>query len=165
MARLASASLCLLAILACGNDPQTGDGGEGPLDVISGWSGSPTMNPGIDCLTCHGPDLRASYKSWTIAGTVYPSPDSLADGGQPNVQILITDANGTQLTLVSNSAGNFYTEETLAFPLQSLMVQNGRHRMQMDLSENFIPSTVSSCNQCHNQPSAFSAPGRLFVEP
>jgi hypothetical protein len=166
--------LGLLALVACGQNPQTGDGGDTPLDVVAGWSGSPTMNPGLDCLSCHSagsnPPFFANDRPWTIAGTVYASPDALADAGQPNVQILVTDANGQQLTLVSNAAGNFYTAEAVAFPLQSLMVQNKTHRMQMDLASPYtpipgFPSLTGDCNSCHTQPSTFQAPGRLFVAP
>src|SRR5579863_1750992 len=161
-------SVGIVALAACGFNPATGDGGNSPLDVIAGWSGSPAMNPGIDCISCHSPTGVASYRPWTIAGTVYNSPDADAGAGAPNVQILVTDANGRQLTLVSNAAGNFYTAETLLFPLQSVMVQNQTHRMQMDLNNNFIPSTSiqGDCNSCHTKPfPAFSAPGRLFVPP
>jgi hypothetical protein len=173
-------SLWALALVACGQNPQTGDGGSTPLDVVAGWSGSPTMNPGISCLSCHSADFAgcgaannpcpaASYKPWSIAGTVYSSPDAGPNDGQPNVEILITDGNGKELTLVSNSAGNFYTEEALAFPLKSLMVQNKTNRMQMDLTNAYIPPApgqVADCNSCHSAPyPSFSAPGRLFVAP
>ncbi len=168
--------LVFLAVVACGQNPETGDGGDTPLDVVAGWSGNPTMNPGIDCLLCHGPNEPASYKPWSIAGTVYGSPDALEDAGQPNVEVIVTDANGSQLTLVSNAAGNFYTEEAVAFPLQGLMVQNKRHRMQMNVSppcplclpnqaSTSLVNGLSGCNSCHAVPSAFNAPGRLYVEP
>jgi hypothetical protein len=171
--------LCLLTLVACGQNPQEGDGGDTPLDVVAGWSGSPTMNPGLDCLSCHcqgSPTCYGSYKPWSIAGTVFSSPDAQEDAGQPNVEILITDANGGQLTLISNSAGNFYTQEPLAFPLKSLMLQNKTHRMQMNVSTASPPGIpnlgsqsningISDCNSCHTLPSDYNAPGRLFVEP
>ncbi len=170
---------CVLGLWAC-NAPAQGDGGAGPLDVVAGFSGSPTMNPGLDCLSCHSatatltcpvPPCRASYRPWTVAGTVYGDPNADAEAGVPNVEILVVDSAGKALTLVSNEVGNFYTAEPLTFPLTSVQVQNERHRMIMNLQ----PATVvlqgaagvpiGSCNLCHSQPAGFGAPGRLFVPP
>ena len=162
-----------LAAPACGNAPATGDGGVSPLDVVAGWSGSPVMDPGLDCLTCHSAGsstscstspCRAAWRPWSLAGTVYGSPDAGTADGVAGVQVVVTDSTGKTLTLVSNAAGNFYTAEPLSFPLASLMVQNGKHRMAMNLDPSIaMPPQIGSCNLCHTQPPAFTAPGRLFV--
>jgi len=166
------------AVPAC-NNPAEGDGGAGPFDVVAGWSGSPTMNPGTDCMSCHSatqsldclqPPCRASYKPWTVAGTIYGDPNADPEAGVPNVQVLIVDSAGKQLTLVSNAAGNFYTQEPLTFPLASLMIQSTDQRMVMDLHPDFsLPTNpdgteaIGSCNLCHTDPPAFNSPGRIFI--
>ncbi|MHB8420959.1 MAG: hypothetical protein ACYDCL_23050 [Myxococcales bacterium] len=169
-----------LAAASCA-DPAQGLSGAGPLDVVAGWSGSPLMTPGVDCMTCHAatasisclsPPCRASYKPWTIAGTVYGDPAAPADAGVAGVEILVVDSAGKSLTLVSNAAGNFYTQEALTLPLTSLMVQNQTHRMVMNLQDPILPQNpdgteaIGSCNLCHAPPPAInSPPGRLFVPP
>ncbi len=167
-----AAAFGLAALTACGS-PATGNGSPSPLDVVAGWSGSPTMDPGMDCLLCHSPDssarcsttpCRASQKAWTAAGTVYGDPDAGVSDGVASAQVIVTDATGKTLTLTTNAAGNFYTAEPLALPLSSVMVQNGSRRIAMNLGPTFpLPPDIRSCNVCHTQPPAFTAPGRLFV--
>ena len=79
---------------------------------------SPVMNPGQDCMTCHctgDASCTASSLPWTAAGTVFQDYQSDATGGVQGVHVLITDAMGKQLDLVTNEAGNFYTAEPLAY--------------------------------------------------
>ena len=161
MPRLSLETLGILILAACGNT--TGLGPPSPLDVVAGYSGVPTMDPGQDCLACHSMGARASYRPFTLAGTVFGSPGDLPDAGVSGAQVLVVDGNGKALTLTSNAAGNFYTEEALQFPLQSLEIQKGAARMAMNLSPSLVPPAINSCNLCHNQPPAFAAPGRLFV--
>ena len=113
------------------------------------------MRPGQDCLSCHNGD-RA--ETWTVAGTVVSDPNAPVDAAIEGAQVIVTDANQTTLTLTTNSAGNFYTAEPLAFPI-AVQIQRGTWRMQMAGSP---PS--GSCNSCHTIPSNGSgAPGRLFI--
>jgi hypothetical protein len=172
-----------LSLVGCGDTNGTLPEGQ-PFDSIAGFSGSPIMNPGDDCLSCHSPSPLpdagadavqplASGRPWTVAGTIYPTVDSLADGGLGLASIMVTDVTGRQLTLTSNAAGNFYTAEPLA-DLASIEVQNGGHRMVMQLSVvgSGALELVGSCNMCHQISAtpgptlgAFGAPGRLFIPP
>jgi hypothetical protein len=171
-----------LALFAFGCGDPTGTLPEGqPFDAIAGYSGSPTMNPGQDCLICHcstacAPGQAdgglASYRPWTIAGTVFPSASANVDAGLGQAQILVTDVTGKQLTLTSNAAGNFYTEEPLG-DLTDIEVQSGGRRMVMQIGVvgSGALELVGSCNHCHtDQPypgdpglGLYGAPGRLFV--
>ncbi len=93
----------------------------------------PLMLPGEDCLACH--DGTYGVKQFTAAGT----------WSGPNLIVSLTDANGTTVsgatepTLVTNSAGNFYTTTPLVLPLRSASVQ-GRTMTQ---------PPYSGCNRCH----------------
>ncbi len=140
-------------------------------NAVAGVNGSPTMDPGQDCMRCHAPKDSepgdtgaAADRTWTVAGTVFADPQAAVDAGLEDAEILVTDDAGTKLTLLSNQAGNFYTGETLMPPLH-VEVQWGAHRMRMVES----PPFGFSCNACHNANpvpvATFTtpAPGELFV--
>lgn len=135
--------------------PDAGDGGAvGPL-----------MLPGENCLECHGgtllagepptvPDPRVA-PPWTVAGTVFSAPDAPASGGLEGALVQLTDADGIELTLVTNRAGNFYTTAPLRFPLQASVEHLGVSAgMERD-----VP--YGGCNSCHRLPPRQLAPGRV----
>lgn len=171
-------ALVLLAAAGCNNQTGTAPLGE-PLDELAGFAGVPVMQPGADCVHCHRADQAASDRQWTIAGTVFGSPTACAyfspdsgtgcKGGVEGVQVLVTDDQGQTLTLTSNAAGNFYTDEPLG-PLTSLMIQKGKRRMIMNIdAAGGLPSPVS-CNYCHTDQNPgspalgnYGAPGSLFI--
>jgi hypothetical protein len=114
---------------------------------------SPLMQPGQDCMSCHG----RTAQSWSAAGTVFGAVDSNTSSGLAGAKIYLTDAQGRSFTLTSNSAGNFYTGEQLQFPLRVQAEANG---VRMAMS---APVTSGSCNSCHAQPPQNDALGRIFV--
>ena len=160
-----------LSGLGCGDPSGTLPEGQ-PFDAVSGYSGVPTMQPGVDCQICHAGAGRASARVWSVAGTVFAAPDAGTDQGLGGVQVLVTDSKGKQLTLTSNAAGNFYTAEPLA-DLVDIEVQRGKWRLSMNLATvgGGALALVGSCNRCHVETGApgaatlgvAGAPGRLFV--
>jgi hypothetical protein len=180
-----------LALAAC---PQNGTHPLGePLDQLAGFAGVPTMQPGSDCMLCHVAGGDASDRIWTAAGTIFSKPTACQSynpydgggcgGGLEGVQVLLTDANQQQLTLTTNQAGNFYTDQPLA-TLTSIMIQKGTHRMVMNLEGvggggNLTLSSLGvdgtgagpqvSCNACHAVAAtsvpfgSYSSPGSLFI--
>ncbi len=71
----------------------------------------------------------------------------------------VTDASGRKLTLVSNQAGNFYTDESVAFPA-FVEIHRGAAVRHMEPSiEN------GSCASCHQQLPLTGAEGRVFIAP
>ncbi len=139
MTRVARIAAALVALSACGIP-----------------AASPQMDPGQDCMLCHTGSIAPA---WTVAGTLFRDPASQPDAGVEGGQVLITDAAHRTLTLSTNGAGNFYTAETLQFPLK-VQAQFGSRRMAM-----VGAVTSGSCNSCHAQPPLSDAPGRLFVSP
>jgi hypothetical protein len=92
----------------------------------------PMMEPGSNCLECHD---GGEAPRWTVAGTVGGSM-----GGSRGSKVRIQDANGKAFTLTANQAGNFWSAESVAFPL----------RVSVDGSQMPPPNpTTGSCNQCH----------------
>jgi len=112
------------------------------------------MQPGQDCLRCHGPNRSLT---WAAAGTVFGGPSASADSGVQGVLVRLTDSTGRTIELTTNGAGNFYTAESLAFPL-SATVSLGGQSVSM-----ITPVPKGSCNSCHTQPPQNSAPGRLHT--
>lgn len=118
--------------------------------------GSATMLPGQDCTGCHKKGGEGE-SAFTAAGTVFSSPDAKLSDGVADVRIVLTDANGGETTLTSNSAGNFYTEKSLSFPLSARIVQPDGTELKMA-----GPVTESGCNSCHKQEPSQGAPGRIY---
>lgn len=119
----------------------------------------PTMRPGEDCLRCHGGSTATGAGDerhatpWSLAGTVYPSAGSSADAGIEGVDIQVSDAAGFTFVLHSNLVGNFYSAESVAYPLRVCVARNGATRCMEEPSEN------GACNSCHTPEEA----GRIFA--
>ncbi len=123
-------------------------------------SGSPVMNPGEACISCHrkedGPDF-------VLAGTVYPTlhePDDCngLDGVEEPATVVVEDSLGRAFEARPNAAGNFFlfsSNVQLSFPIRAKVVVGGKERV--------MKRTVSTgnCNSCHTERGSFSAPGRI----
>jgi hypothetical protein len=113
------------------------------------------MRPGEGCLAsaCH---LTGSH-AFTIGGTVYPTlHEPLHCNGKNSVQVVITPASGTPVTLTTNSAGNFYSTTKIATPYRAKVVVNGVEKAMM------ATQTSGDCNSCHSQNGASGALGRII---
>ncbi len=102
-------------------------------------TGDQGHRPGQDCLGCH--DSMGAF-TWTVAGTLYDA----ATGGAAvsGATIIITDATGAELQLVTHPNGNFYTSQALTFPLSVAASKCPDHQeMGSDVSD-------GSCNSCHD---------------
>jgi hypothetical protein len=139
------------------------------------WSrgnrGSPVMNPGRACLECHRRDRDAPIQS--VAGTAYyvRHEADLCNGysGDPPgsrqgaATVRLIDANGVMLTLPVNAAGNFFTDDRLAFPLRLAEVI-GPTGLRRAMGE-AVPH--GDCNLCHTRQGTDTptglAPGRIIV--
>lgn len=129
--------LALVAILAlAGCTPENG----------------PTMRPGDDCLRCHGGSPGGTLGGerpaprWTLAGTVYATINAEASAGVEGAQVQVKDAKGFSFTLETNLAGNFYTAESVTFPLTVCVARHGQVNC-MD-----TPVQHGACNYCHAVP-------------
>jgi uncharacterized membrane protein len=152
-----------------------------------GNTGSPLMNPGLSCLTCHtgggedsggggggnsgpggggddngggGDDEGAPL--YLIAGTLYPSahePDLCngSNGEMNGARVVILDAANRTITLTPNAAGNFFYDGAVTFPFHAKVTFQGRERIMT------VAQTNGSCNGCHTQTGANGAPGRILL--
>jgi hypothetical protein len=100
-----------------------------------GDPGGSTMCPGSDCLGCH---------SFKVAGTVFASASSTSP--LSGATVTISPSSGADVVLTSNSAGNFYTSASLAFPL-SVTVSKGVAATSMGP---LVTAGNGGCNSCHD---------------
>ncbi|MEM7154754.1 MAG: hypothetical protein AAF799_18030 [Myxococcota bacterium] len=164
--RLAFAAV-LLSIPLAGCDDDDG----GPLvatvsndECVSGrrWvggnEGSPQMHPGGDCIACHATNGGPEF---LIAGTVYElfaEPNECF--GFEGATVEIVDANGREISLPTNEAGNFYlaaNDGPVAMPYRASVVVNGATRLMNTMQVN------GSCSSCHTATGASGAPGRIVI--
>jgi hypothetical protein len=120
----------------------------------------PLMRPGWNCLAsgCHFPDGRTPPPDWGAGGTVFERFYAPADQGVAGVAVTLRAANGTEVRLITNEAGNFYTPTTLPGPIDVTLEREGR-TISMPM-----PAPAGSCNFCHAQPSIPDGPaGRIYA--
>ena len=125
---------------------------------MTNWTAgeSPTMRPGDACKSCHNGTV--TNPNFTIAGTVYPTAHEPTNcNGKNSVQVVITPASGTAITLTTNAAGNFYSTAKVTMPYTAKIVVGGAERPMM------AAQTSGDCNSCHTQTGTQSAPGRIIV--
>jgi hypothetical protein len=121
----------------------------------TGGSGSPDMNPGSSCLSCHAQHGGATF---AFAGTVFTSGTE-ADHcfGTPDATIIIAGSDGRTIEMASNEAGNFYSKLPVGLPFTAAVVAGGKQSLMT------TPQTSGDCNGCHRPQGANGAPGRVVV--
>ncbi len=127
------------------------------------WRGGENaqMRPGEACVSCHTQEREGPR--YAIAGTVYATghePDScngVSGAGPDAVTVIIIDADGREVALTPNSAGNFTLKEQIALPYTARVVSALGERLMIG------PQTVGDCNACHTPEGLSGAPGRITV--
>jgi hypothetical protein len=150
------ALLACVALVACDpvqDNAVTALGGE-----AAGTRTGPLHRPGQPCLLCHDGAL-GDPEQFSVAGTVFVSPDDKTPA--VNAQVQITAADQTKKTFSTNAAGNFYvpvTQWNPQFPLQ-VSVTYQAETLDMD-------STIGregACAGCHVDPVGPSSPGHVYA--
>jgi mono/diheme cytochrome c family protein len=114
------------------------------------------MHPGGDCIGCHKQNGEGPV--FTVAGTVMADPAEDTDcNGVSGVTVEITGADGQVIELVTNGAGNFYTEQAVATPY-SVKIRKDNAERAMSAAQ-----TETNCASCHTAEGANGAPGRILV--
>ena len=142
-------SVALLLAGGCPSDPEPEPDPQMPIEAEDcdtralPWGlGGDNMLPGTDCIACHTEGGHANTV-FTIAGTVLSS----ATCPEPveGVEVLVTDAEGTDLTLTTGPLGNVWTDEPLEPPFLFGVRMNGEVLEMEDEVES------GSCNWCHEE--------------
>jgi hypothetical protein len=153
--------LVLLAALAVGCENGASTTTPAKCSSSDAWSGGEgmTMAPGQACITCHESGEGPKFQ---IAGTVMGAQnDDDNCNGVSGVTVEITGADGSKVTLTSNSAGNFssgdHNSATVTFPYTVKISANGK------TNEMTTPQSDGDCNSCHTAAGANGAPGRIYL--
>jgi hypothetical protein len=131
---------------------------EGGGDEAFQTTPGPTMRPGDNCLRCHNPQGQAARRPWTAAGTVFPKLDARASEGVEGVTVRFKDESGREVeALITNEAGNFYTDQPLPDPYFVSLEYEGE---AIDMP---CAPPAGSCNACHSPNPVGFAPGRIYL--
>lgn len=119
-----------------------------------------TMLPGRACLNCHKTGGQAAEAPFTVAGTVFAGfGDACDKGGVAGAKVEILNASGSvQLTLTTNSVGNFYSSANVTLPLRARVSVAGKTTQEMS-----TPQQSGNCASCHAKPGISGAPGRIYI--
>ena len=122
---------------------------------------NPRMNPGRSCVQCHTEENDpAQAPIYVFAGTVMRAEHEGDDcRGVPSMNVIVTGADGTEFSMPSNSAGNFWLppETEVLMPYTARIVDDaGNARVQQNPVDN------GDCNSCHTEAGANGATGRLI---
>lgn len=157
-------TLFALLLAACTN---TSTGSDTPATCSSGtyWTGgdneSPEMHPGGDCIGCHA--SRAEGPTYVFAGTVYDELNEDDDcNGAEDVDVVVTDAEGSSWTMTTNAAGNFFLRASQASPVFPITasIDDGRVQHAMVTGQQ-----TGNCAACHTQDGLTGAAGRVTLNP
>lgn len=150
--------LALLMLTACFGQPGSAD--EAALGDVDHRPTGDEHRPGQPCLVCHGVEYTPGGEVFELAGTIYETID--AQTGTAGVDVIIEDADGREIRLRSNRAGNFYLEEgdaAIRYPLH-VAIERGDERVEMR-------SPIvreGSCAHCHTREGPNeSSVGRVFL--
>ncbi|MBW2264154.1 MAG: hypothetical protein JRG91_19490 [Deltaproteobacteria bacterium] len=98
---------------------------------------SPGHAPGTLCISCH----TMYWPIMTVAGTLYAD-----DAGMTPVMgatIVVTDATGAEVRMVTTINGNFYTDRAVTLPLTVAGSRCPDHAAMLS------STSGGECNSCH----------------
>jgi len=118
---------------------------------------------GQRCTACHQANGEASDSPFTLAGTVFAQPNRQVGVG--DVEIRLTDSDGSKYTAKTNCVGNFFitaAEWEPRFPILVDIFKGGvRRQMRSPIGR------ATDCSECHtvaNPPKdPFSQLGHIYL--
>jgi hypothetical protein len=106
-------------------------------------------NPGTACLTCHDGNTP-NAPLWTLAGTLYTTGGGAAP--LPGGTIIVTDNAGSTIKIISGDNGNFFTSQTVVFPVHITASRCPDSQTMANAQQ------VGDCNSCHGGASHIHLP-------
>ena len=93
-------------------------GGDAASTCIPAATPGPSShNAGQECLACHA--NMSGNRRFTVAGTVYASASGGTGVGGATVRLV--PASGSPIDIVTGTNGNFFTTQTVSFPVTVLV--------------------------------------------
>jgi len=111
--------------------------------------GTGNHNSGAACIACH---LTNAGPDFTLAGTLYTSKAGTAT--LAGATVIVVDAAGDEVRLVTKTNGNFYTTQQLTFPVKV------RASRCPDSAAMTAGAPAGDCNGCHT---ASATQGRIHL--
>ncbi len=142
------------------------------------YDGDEEHRPGQPCNRCHGDYFSLPpLPPWEVAGTVYGRIDDHEDDGVEGVEVMVTDAAGNEMAVLTNRVGNFMVEvdsgvgapsdegkgvlkvpQALEFPLE-VKIRLGDVEREMETKI----WREGSCAHCHGAAPSASSVGRIYL--
>lgn len=168
---LALALACAAGCLAKSLDQEAIDA-LGPETTEPG----PRHRPGQPCLVCHGEGNPSEARTAVLGGTVYQHASDA--NGVGNVDVRITDADGTIFEVHSNTVGNFMVvvDPGVGQPLEGEGVLSVPAApvfpLTVDVTDGLTVTPMrnaiqreGSCAACHTAPAGAGSNGRVYLQP
>lgn len=128
----------------------------GPVNETPG----PMMRPGQNCLRCHQEGFgEEDAPVFSAAGTIFDSAEAEHCDGVEGVKVYLMGADGQEIELTTNAAGNFWTRAPLMPEGPGPRIEFEDRSIEMQRA---LPTTPA-CNACHDNPPVGGAPGKIFV--
>jgi hypothetical protein len=119
-------------------DAAMGSGSGLPCKNMATPPGDGHHFPGQSCFqACHN-------HGFTLAGTLYTN--DTGNTSFPGATITVTDSNNKTVNIVTNLNGNFYTTDTLVFPVL-VMASSCPSAVKMNAA--VAGNNSRACNSCH----------------
>lgn len=131
MKRILITTLVLLAAAVAGAcvDPQVDREVSATGNEVANVPVGPLHRPGRECVVCHHDGGEASDHPFTLAGTIFAG--TLRKVGVKDVEVLLTDADGSKFIAKTNCVGNFFVRPADWQPKYPILVdiqKNGIRR-------------------------------------
>ena len=117
---------------------------------LLGDVGSDRMHPGGDCIACHAREREGP--TYRFAGTVMlglhdqEDCNGLTSSAEASpLRVVITGANGDEVSLPVNRVGNFFSTRNISLPYTARILNTATGQTRFMLG----PQTVGACNHCH----------------
>jgi hypothetical protein len=158
---IVTASAAVLG-LSC-SDPVLDDTVDAQGNETEGVEKGEFHRVGQRCVACHQENGEASDSAFTLAGTVFAQPNRQVGVG--DVEIRLTDSDGSKHTARTNCVGNFFVKAadwSPKFPiLVDIFKNNVRRSMRSPIGR---AADCAECHQLANPPvDPFSQMGHIYL--
>jgi hypothetical protein len=151
-----------LAVSSC-SDPELSGGAAALGKETTGIPKGEFHRAGQPCVVCHTDQGAASDKPFVIAGTIFSGPVRMV--GVKNVEVRMTDTEGTKFTAKTNCVGNFFVTTSDWSPHFPILVAIGKDNIVRQMQGPI--GRDGSCAHCHANASTpddpFSQAGHVYL--
>lgn len=153
----------LMSFTSSCSDPEISGGAAALGKETSGIPKGEFHRAGQPCVVCHQDQGPASDKPFVVAGTIFSGPVRMV--GVNNVEVRMTDSEGTKFTSKTNCVGNFFVRPSQWQPHFPILVAIGKDNVVRTMQGPI--GRDGSCAHCHANASTpddpFSQTGHIYL--